>query len=824
VSAVVGQLKVLMSADSAQIVSDLGKARAAARETSSEFGAMGRAGGVFKALTTEIEGVGPAFEGARHATHAAREAMALMGTESSRTVGMLSNAVTGLVASGFTPLGLAIAGATVALSLLAEKKDDVVSAFAATEERVKTLREHLEKLRIELGLVRAGKPSTAADVDVAGAQDELRRRQAVLSHEKEAGFLGREGVGSFWRNVGSSVFPRQGFLPSIDSAAQAAQRAVKEQEEYIRSLKEQQATQTEIEQRRKATEESAKKEAEHQKEIAAAAKAAAEALAKSDALATTRQRTLRDKGVEIETMLHPDLYPDAAVERQKSKVHDAIEDLMKAANAPPEQRRELEERVRFEREMLDLLTRESDVRKQVAAAAAATTKADTMRKETDRALVKLDPNLTDRAKALAENTAAMNDALSSKDLAGLSPDSPERLRLVEEFRRREQAINAEFDAKGVDAERSLVERIGAIRRQAQAATLTEDQNETSVKLAEEDARHARELHSLDEALRKGLVTEEQAAAHRDALAAAHADLRAGIERSGRDKELAWTADYEKKVAALQVEGETDQLRLIRTQTVERIAAIEDETRREVEALRKRGDLSRAQEIENAAAGAKSRVQRQGDLSAAVVGEDAGAGFEARISQLREETAGWGRLGAQMADVATNDLSGGVANALEQIARGSETAGEAFRKFAADFAFQVARMIEQALIMKAILALFPGLGAAGGAAGAAGSAGAGAAASAGAAATGAHGGTWRVGGFGGLDSQLVTMRLSPGEMVRVTDGANSGGGSGDVHVALTVRPPAVIADEVMAKSSPDARAAVVASALRQSGRRGMRARD
>jgi hypothetical protein len=92
-----------------------------------------------------------------------------------------------------------------------------------------------------------------------------------------------------------------------------------------------------------------------------------------------------------------------------------------------------------------------------------------------------------------------------------------------------------------------------------------------------------------------------------------------------------------------------------------------------------------------------------------------------------------------------------------------------------------------------------------------------------AATGAHGGTWRVGGFGGLDSQLVSMKLSPGELVRVSNGANSGG-EGDVHVALTVRPPAVIADEVMARSSPDARAAIVASALRRSGRRGMRPRD
>jgi hypothetical protein len=131
------------------------------------------------------------------------------------------------------------------------------------------------------------------------------------------------------------------------------------------------------------------------------------------------------------------------------------------------------------------------------------------------------------------------------------------------------------------------------------------------------------------------------------------------------------------------------------------------------------------------------------------------------------------------------------------------------------------MIEQALIMKAILALFPGLGAAGGAAGAAGGE---VAAQAVPAAAGAHGGTWRVAGFGGLDSQLVSMKLSPGELVRVTNGANAGGGDGPVQVALTVRPPAVIADDVLARSSPEARAAVVGSALRRSGRRGMRARD
>ena len=86
------------------------------------------------------------------------------------------------------------------------------------------------------------------------------------------------------------------------------------------------------------------------------------------------------------------------------------------------------------------------------------------------------------------------------------------------------------------------------------------------------------------------------------------------------------------------------------------------------------------------------------------------------------------------------------------------------------------MIQQALIMKAILSLFPGLSGAGGAGGA-GASGAGAAAAP--AATAAHGGSFRVGGVGGLDSQLVAMKVSPGELIRVTDGANSSGAEGDV---------------------------------------------
>jgi hypothetical protein len=817
-AAVVGQLKVLMSADSAQIVSDLGKARAAVRETSGEIGS--RARDAVRFLTDQVKGVGPALKGVQQATQITVQSFAALGTKVPPQIAGIGNAIAGLAAGGFTPLGIALAAVTAGFALLASQKEETVSAFAATEERAKTLRENLEKLRVELGLVRSGKPSTGADVDIAGAEQELQRRRNVAAREKEAGFLGSEGVTAFWRNLGGAVFPEEGFLPSIDTAEQAARRAVKEQEDFIRTLKEQQGVQTEIEKRRKTTADTAKREADEQKKITDQTKAAVDALAKFETADTTRARALRDKGVDIETMLHPELF-DAGIEKQKSRVHDAIADLMKVAHGPPDERRELEARVFFEREMLDLLLREKEVRRDTAATQGATAKADAMRRENDLSALRASTDLTDRQKALAEAKVEFDEGLRQQEKDGLKADSAERLRLVEEFRRKEAAINAEFDERESDARRTLLDRVDAVRRAAQAAAVGADRNETTLRLEEVDRRHAEELRRVDEGLRHGTVTEDQAAQARATLAAAHADLRQAVVRDALDKELAWRADFNQRLLALQTEGETDGLRLIQLGTEQRLAALQEETRRIVEELRRRGETVRAQQIADASAQTEARIRRQGELSAAVAGDDAGAGFQARISQLREETAGWGRLGAQMADVAVNDLSGGIAAALQDIARGTKTASQAFKDFAADFAFQVARMIEQALIMKAILALFPGLGAAGGAAGA----GAGAvAASAAPAATGAHGGTWRVGGFGGLDSQLVTMKLSPGELVRVSNGANSGGAGGDVQVALTVRPPAVIADEVLARSSPAARAAIVSSAIRRSGRRGMRAKD
>ena len=819
--AVVGKLRVLLSADSAQITSDLGKARSAVKQTGTEIRKMGNAGGAFRSVTNEIKGVGPAIRGVEQATQLATSSLQLMGTEASPAVASITTALSGLVAGGFTPVGIALAAVGAGFALLASQKEEIVSVFAATEDRVKSTRESLEKLRIELGLLRRGESAESADVDIAGAEKELQRRKNLVALEGQAGFIGHEDVGSFWRNLGSVIFPREGFLPSIDNAEQAAEALVREQERYIARLREQQEIQTEIEDRRKEAADAAKEEAEAQKKIAAEAKRAEAARVQFEAAELARQRARRDKRVAIQSIEHPDLF-DPALERQRSRIHDAIEDLRRAAAASPEKRNELRARIQHEREMLDLLEREKTVRQEIAAVRAAATRAEALRRENDRAALSADTSLTDREKALAEHRTEVEETLASKALEGLERDSPEYLELVEQFRRREAAINREHDQLAIDAQSSFLDRVDQIRRQAQAATVADDRTLTRIKIDEAAARYSAEVRLVSDAERRGLLTEEQAGQKRRALFAAHIDQRRAILREGREQELAWLADYNQRVLALAAEGETDQSRLARFGTEARIAELKEETRKQVEELRRRGELTRAVEVETLSREAQARIRRQGELQAAVTGEGLGEGFRARISLLREETAGWGRLGAQMADVAANDLSRGVADALSEIARGSKSASEAFRDFAAQFALDVARMIQQALIMKAILSLFPGLSGAG--SGGAGGADAGAgAASAAPAASAAHGGSFRVGGFGGLDSQLVTMKVSPGELIRVTDGANSRG-EGDVHVALTVRPPAVIADEVMARSSPDARAAIVGTALQRPGRRGARARD
>jgi small-conductance mechanosensitive channel len=176
-------------------------------------------------------------------------------------------------------------------------------------------------------------------------------------------------------------------------------------------------------------------------------------------------------------------------------------------------------------------------------------------------------------------------------------------------------------------------------------------------------------------------------------------------------------------------------------------------------------------------------------------DSASAGFTQRLAQIREEDAAWTTFGTNLANVATTDLSGGVVGALDQIRLGSKTAGAAFRDFAADTMFQVARLAAQMALLRALMSAVGVI--AGGVSGGN---------PAGLSAAGNASQVSQSVGPGGVPNiELKSMKLAP-----------------DVNVHLTVRPPAVIADDVAAKASPEAKAALVASAIRRPGRRGARA--
>lgn len=184
-----------------------------------------------------------------------------------------------------------------------------------------------------------------------------------------------------------------------------------------------------------------------------------------------------------------------------------------------------------------------------------------------------------------------------------------------------------------------------------------------------------------------------------------------------------------------------------------------------------------------------------DIAESAMTESAATGFNARLAQIREEDAAWTTFGTNLANIATTDLSGGMVGALDQIRLGSKTAGAAFRDFATDTMFQVARLAAQMAILRALMSAV------------------------GVIAGGVSGGNPAGLSAAGNASQ-VSQSVGPGGVPNIE---LKSARASDVSVHLTVRPPAVIADDVAAKASPEAKAALVASAIARPGRRGMRAR-
>lgn len=133
----------------------------------------------------------------------------------------------------------------------------------------------------------------------------------------------------------------------------------------------------------------------------------------------------------------------------------------------------------------------------------------------------------------------------------------------------------------------------------------------------------------------------------------------------------------------------------------------------------------------------------------------------------------------MSERAAETFSDGFGDAFASFATGAASAGEAFRSFASSFLTDIAQMIAK---QAALSALMGGASAVGLAGIFGGGAGAGATASLGGIGF-ATGGSFKVRGTGGTDSQLVGFRATPGEEVRINPPGKSGGDG--VHVTSVV---------------------------------------
>lgn len=592
---VVGHLQVLMSADSAQITSDLGKARAAVRATANEIKGMGSVGSTWSVLSREVDGLGHKLEGARHGAHAARESLALFGIEGSSGVTKVSNALVGLVSAGFTPLGLALAATTAGISLLAAESKEAEEAAARLEERHKAETKALE--------------------DLTAAQRRLSEERAAA---RSVGIAKETGAPS-------------GIAQAMEGV-EAAERAIREMERTRPSW-----------------------------------------MAQSEWMRGPLEQRLAEARAELD--------------RQRT---------------------------------LSLLRGEHW--------------------EPARPIV-----LDDSEIPLGEATPAGQTIVRPRPAR--RPTSP-------------------FSTIGEDSQQVK----DLLREQADAA-------ERLRRVQVESAAAAAGTSAREEELRRRIAEQEEAIT---------AEL--GIENTTRE---AIVASYREELALLQG------LRAEKTAA----AALhpEDPPARRREGLRAVDDPTR--------------------------GDDFAAGLHARMQQIATDEARLGRVGAEVADQFRFDVADGVTEGLDAIRAGTKSSSEAMNDFAANFARNTAQVLEQALILRMVGAIF---GAAGGGAATASVGGSGslsAASSEGIAASWAAGdamagGVVKRASAGGLDGRLVQMKLSPGEVMKMTGGGGDRGG--DVNVDLVVRPPAVIADEVMARASSQAKAAVIRKGMSRGGRRGVRA--
>lgn len=167
-----------------------------------------------------------------------------------------------------------------------------------------------------------------------------------------------------------------------------------------------------------------------------------------------------------------------------------------------------------------------------------------------------------------------------------------------------------------------------------------------------------------------------------------------------------------------------------------------------------------------------------------------SGFEDQLRRVNVEASRLDTVGASVADSLTTGIGDGLVDALDAAAQGTARFGEAFSSMAESVIADTGRIIVRQLLLNAISGAvssafgvstpkapdLPPAAYAGGvdpeAAGANWQWG------------GAHanGGSYTVRGYGGVDSQLVAFKATPGERVDFTPPGRAGGGGGvEVHI-------------------------------------------
>src|SRR5258706_9000537 len=191
-STTVGVLKVLMSADSAQITQDLGKARRAVKDAQADFALFGRAGKDAKTVLVDIG------TGAEHGSRSARELGHILGNvfggfnrEGAAAIHLLTEGISGGMGKTTLAAGAAMAAVGFAVNRIEEAYKEMK---AAEEEYAKGGKERLAKA-IESSAEALDKKlgSGWAKVTALAREAEVAERKAAEAERAfhESGAFGR---------------------------------------------------------------------------------------------------------------------------------------------------------------------------------------------------------------------------------------------------------------------------------------------------------------------------------------------------------------------------------------------------------------------------------------------------------------------------------------------------------------------------------------------------------------------------------------------------------------------------------------------------------